>query len=87
MGDVIDPVLGMSLLVFLGIDVLGELVELFSSALSVTISQPLSVTVSLPSGSLLNNGLKLVFLKNKLFLVVTLLMIMKPLVSTIFTGS
>ena len=40
MGGGVDPVLGMSLLVFLCVYVFGELVELFPSALSLTNSQP-----------------------------------------------
>ena len=63
MGGGVDPVLDMSLSVFLGVDVFGELVAVFPSALSLTNSQPLSLTVSWSSGSLYNNGLKLVFLK------------------------
>ena len=63
MGGGKDPALGMSLLVFLGVDMFIELVALFPSALSETNSQPFLLNVSWSSGSLCNNGLKLVFLK------------------------
>ena len=55
MGGGVDPVLGMSLLVFLGIDVFGGLVELSPSALLVT-NLPFPLTVSWSYGSLCNDG-------------------------------
>ena len=73
MGRAVDPALGMSLLVFLGVDVFGELVALFPSALSLTKLQPLPITVSRSPGSLCNNGLKLVEGVVSIDLAVTLL--------------
>ena len=60
--NLIDPALGMLLLVFLCVCVSSEMVELFPSALSVSNSTTLQ-TVSWPSGAFHNNDLKLLSLK------------------------